>query len=151
MTFGRRWLDAAIGVVLVLLAVVGGVRWIDTTAQPVVIAQTAGPLVVVGLGLLFVATALLRRRWMLLPVGLVLTVALVQAVPTFFASATPGAQRAMTVMSVNLDYGQGNAVQVMNAVNARAADVLVLDPGHPRGRPWAGRRGPERRVAAPRG
>lgn len=126
MRVDGRWLDAAIGVVLVGLVLVGGLRWIDTTARPIVIAQTAGPFVVVGLGLLFAATMLVRRWWTLLPVGVVLSVALVQAVPAFLAGSHPGARRAMTVMSSNLDYGQANAEQVMAAVRARAADILVL-------------------------
>ncbi|MDN5789768.1 MAG: endonuclease/exonuclease/phosphatase family protein [Micrococcales bacterium] len=126
MRVNARWLDAAIGAVLVVLVLVGAARWIDTTARPIVIAQTGGPFVVVGLGLLFAVTVLLRRWWMLAPVAVVLSVALTQAVPTFLASTHPEAQRVMTVMSSNLDYGQANAEQLMAAVRARAADVLVL-------------------------
>ena len=121
-----RALDALIAVALVALAAVGSLRWLDVTWYPVVVAQTAGPFVVLGLGLLLVGTLLLRRWWLLLPVVVVTAVAATVAVPTFFAHTSPDARRALTVMSSNLRYGGANALQVMDAVRFHAVDVLVL-------------------------
>lgn len=111
---------------LVALAVVGALRWLDVTWYLVVVAQTAGPFVVVGLGLLLVLTLLLRRWWMLVPVVVVTLVAGTFAVPTFFAHTSPEARKGLTVMSSNLRYGGANALQVMDAVRFHDVDVLVL-------------------------
>ena len=121
----RRWLDATIGGVLVLLLLVGSLRWIDTTWRPVVVLQSVGPFVVVALGLLLVATLLLRRWWMLLPVGICAALAWAMALPTFFAHTVPGPGN-LTVMSANLYYGRANADHVMAAVRTHEVDVLVL-------------------------
>lgn len=122
----RHTLDVLIAVTLVALAVVGALRWLDVTWYPVVVAQTAGPFVAVGLGLLLVVTLLLRRWWMLVPVGALTLVAATFAVPPFFAHLSPEATRGLTVMSSNLRDGDANALQVMDAVRYRAVDVLVL-------------------------
>ncbi|MEO5745258.1 MAG: endonuclease/exonuclease/phosphatase family protein, partial [Terracoccus sp.] len=74
-----------IAVALLALAVVGALRWLDVTWYPVVVAQTAGAFVAVGLGLLLVVTLLLRRWWMLAPVGVLTVIAATFAVPPFFA------------------------------------------------------------------
>lgn len=121
----RRWLDAIIGALLVLLVLVGALRWVDTTWRPVVILQSVGPFVVVALGLLAVATLLLRRWWMLLPVGACAVAAWAMALPVFFAHTVPGPPN-FTVMAANLYFGQANADQVMAAVRDHGADVLVL-------------------------
>jgi len=118
-------LDLAIALALIIVAAVGSLRWLDTTSEPLVVLQTAGPLVVLGLLVLAVVTALLRRWWMLLPVGAALVVAAAMAVPAYFSSASPEAKRDLTVMAVNLDLGRTSAPQVMDAVRARAVDVLV--------------------------
>ncbi len=122
----RHTLDVLIAVALVALAMVGALRWLDVSWYPVVVAQTAGPFVAVGLGLLLVVTLLLRRWWLLVPVVVVTAVAATFAVPPFFAHTSPEATRALTVMSSNLRYGEANALQVMDAVRFRAVDVLVL-------------------------
>ena len=67
----RFLLDVAILVVLLGLCAAGTLRWIDTTAYLVVVLQTAAPFVAIGLLLLAVATAALRRWWMLLPLSLI--------------------------------------------------------------------------------
>ncbi|GAA2746123.1 endonuclease/exonuclease/phosphatase family protein [Terrabacter aerolatus] len=127
----RRWLDVAIGVVLVGLGAVGALRWWDSTAYVVVVLQTAGPFVVVGLGLLAVATLLLRRWWMLVPVVAVLVVASAVAAPAFRASTSPKADRDLTVMSANVWIGSANAAQLMDAVRFHSVDVLVVTEATP--------------------
>lgn len=122
----RSALDGLIAVALVALAVVGALRWLDVTWYPVVVVQTAGPFVFVGLGLLLVVTLLLRRWWMLVPVAIVTAVAATIAVPSFFAHTSPEAPKGLTVMSSNLRYGGANALQVMDAVRFHDVDVLVL-------------------------
>lgn len=124
LRWGRR-IDVAIAVALVGLAGVGSLRWLDVTAQPIVVLQTAGPFVGVGLLVLVVATALLRRWWMLLPTGVALVVALTLAVPGFFAHTSPGERPDLTVLEANLDYGRADAGQLMDAVRAHNVDVLV--------------------------
>lgn len=121
----QRWLDGIIGALLVLLVLVGALRWVDATWRPVVILQSLGPFVVIGLGLLFVGTLLVHRWWMLLPVGSCAAVAWAMALPTFFAHTVPGPAN-FTVMSANLYYGRANADQVMAAVRAHEVDALVL-------------------------
>lgn len=123
--FGRV-LDVAIGVLLVALAAVGALRWLDVTWPPVVIAQTAGPFVVVAVSLLFVVTLLLRRWWMLLPVAVVVAAAWFVALPSFFASGARDETVDLTVMSSNLRYGQANPEQLMDAVRFHSVDVLIV-------------------------
>lgn len=125
-----RWLgctlDVLIGVGLVVLVVTGTLRWLDVPWYPVVVAQTAGPFVVIGLGLLFAATLLLRRWWLLVPVTVAALGAGALVVPSFYAHTSPRAEVGLTVLSTNLRYGEANALQVMDAVRAHSVDVLVL-------------------------
>lgn len=121
-----RWLDRAIAGVLLLLLAVWALRWLDVAAYPVVVLQTAGPFVVIALVLLLVATALLRRWVLLVPVGVAAAAAVALAVPAFLSQADRGATRALTAMSANLGGGGADAVQVMDAVRLHAVDVLVL-------------------------
>ncbi|MEW1955880.1 endonuclease/exonuclease/phosphatase family protein [Terrabacter sp. NPDC080008] len=127
----RRALDLAIALVLVVLVAVGALRWLDSTAYVVVVLQTTGPFVVVGLGLLTVATLLLRRWWMLVPVVAALAVAATVAAPAFRTTTTPKAERALTVMAANTWIGSANAEQLMEAVRYRSVDVLVLTEATP--------------------
>ncbi|MGO4597868.1 endonuclease/exonuclease/phosphatase family protein [Terrabacter sp. 2RAF25] len=122
----RRWLDVAIAVVLLALAGVGALRWVDSTAYLVVVLQTAGPFVLIGLALLTVAALVLRRWAMALPVVVALAVAIAVAAPSFRASSTPKADPDLTVMSANVWIGSANANQLMDAVRFHAVDVLVL-------------------------
>ncbi|MER7071123.1 endonuclease/exonuclease/phosphatase family protein [Terrabacter sp. NPDC000476] len=127
---GRR-VDVAVLVVLLALVAVGALRWLDTTAYAVVVLQTAGPFVVVGLLLLAVATAVLRRWRVLVPVVAALAVGGGLAVPTFLASSSPKADTDVTVMAANLWVGQANSTQLMDAVRYHAVDVLVLTEATP--------------------
>lgn len=122
----RWWLDVAIGVALVLLVGMGALRWLDSTAYLVVVIQSGAPFVVVGLVLLTVATLLLRRWWMLVPVVAALAVAMSLVVPTYLSHASPKADRDLTVMAANLHLGQANPLQLMDAVRYHSVDVLVL-------------------------
>ncbi|TQM62728.1 endonuclease/exonuclease/phosphatase family protein [Humibacillus xanthopallidus] len=122
----RRLTDVALLVVLLGLVAVGALRWVDTTAYPVVVLQTAAPFVAIGLLLLTVLTAALRRWWVLLPVGVALVVAATQVAPAFVSHASPDATRDLTVMSSNLRVGRAQPTQLMDAVRFHAVDVLVL-------------------------
>lgn len=122
----RRWLDAAIALVLLVLVAVGALRWLDSTAYVVVVLQTAGPFVLIGLGLLLVAT-LVGRRWvMAAPVVIALAVAVTVAAPAFRASSSPKVEPDLTVMSANVWIGSANVNQLMDAVRFHSVDVLVL-------------------------
>jgi endonuclease/exonuclease/phosphatase (EEP) superfamily protein YafD len=122
----RRLTDVAILVVLLGLVAVGALRWVDTTAYPVVVLQTAAPFVAIGLLLLTLLTVALRRWWVLVPVGVALAVAATQVVPAFVSHASPDATRDLTVMSSNLRVGRAQPTQLMDAVRFHAVDVLVL-------------------------
>ncbi|EWT03486.1 endonuclease/exonuclease/phosphatase [Intrasporangium oryzae NRRL B-24470] len=122
----RRRIDVGLAVVLVALAAVGGLRYLDVTVQPVVVLQTAGPFVAIGLLLLLVLTLVLRRWWMAVPVVVALGVAASLAVPQFFSHTSPKVERDLTVMSANLLYGGADAQQLMDAVRYHGVDVLVL-------------------------
>jgi endonuclease/exonuclease/phosphatase (EEP) superfamily protein YafD len=130
----RRWVDLGIAAVLVVLVAVGAARWLDTTVQPIIVLQTAGPFVVIGLLILLVLTATLRRWWMLLPVALAGGVAAAVALPGWFAHTSPEAPRDLTVMAVNLSYGRADPDQVADAVRARSVDVLVATEVTPEAR-----------------
>ena len=121
----RRWVDLGIAAALVVLVAAGAARWLDTTAQPVIVLQTAGPFAAIGLLGLLVATALLRRWWMLLPVTVAVVVAATMALPDWFAHTSPQAPRDLTVMAVNLSFGRADPDQVAEAVRAHSVDVLV--------------------------
>ncbi|MFD1052735.1 endonuclease/exonuclease/phosphatase family protein [Terrabacter terrigena] len=122
----RRWLDVAIALVLLVLVAVGALRWLDSTAYLVVVLQTAGPFVLIGL-LLLTVTALVLRRWVTaIPVAVALAVAVAVAAPGFRASTSPKAEADLTVMSANVWVGAANANQLMAAVRFHAVDVLVL-------------------------
>jgi endonuclease/exonuclease/phosphatase (EEP) superfamily protein YafD len=121
-----RWLDAAIALVLLVLAAVGALRWLDSTAYLVVVLQTAGPFVLIGLGLLLAATLVLRRWVMAIPVAVALAVAVAVAAPAFRASTSPKVEPDLTVMSANVWVGAANANQLMDAVRFHSVDVLVL-------------------------
>ncbi|MCU1538703.1 MAG: Endonuclease/exonuclease/phosphatase [Humibacillus sp.] len=113
-------------VVLALLVVTGALRWVDTTAYPVVVLQTAAPFVAIGLLLLAVVTALLRQWWVLVPVVVALAVAGTLVAPTFARTNDPEAVRDFTVMAANLRVGMARPEQLMDAVRFRAVDVIVL-------------------------
>jgi endonuclease/exonuclease/phosphatase (EEP) superfamily protein YafD len=127
----RRWLDVLIGVTLLVLAGVGALRWLDSTAYVVVVLQTAGPFVLIGLVLLTVGALLLRRWWMALPVALALAVAVTVAAPSFRSSTSPEVEPDLTVMSANVWIGAANADQLMDAVRFHSVDVLVLTEATP--------------------
>lgn len=122
----RRVADVAALVLLLLLLAVAALRGLDSTAYPVVVLQTAGPFVVVGLVLLTAATLLLRRWAVAVPVVAATVVALVVAAPAWSSSTSPRADKDLTVLSVNLHEGKGNPLQIMDAVRYHAVDVLVL-------------------------
>lgn len=122
----RRRLDLALAGVLVVLVVVGALRWVDGAAYPLVVLQRTGPFVVIGLLLLALVAALLRRWLLLAPTAVAVVVSLAIALPGFFSSASPKATKDLTVMAANLHEGHADAAQVMEAVRARAVDVLVL-------------------------
>jgi endonuclease/exonuclease/phosphatase (EEP) superfamily protein YafD len=122
----RAVADVAILVVLLGLLAVGALRWVDTTAYPLVVLQTAAPFVAIGVLLLTVVTVALRRWWVLVPVGLALVVTATQVVPAFVSQASPEATRDLTVMASNLRVGQAQPTQLMDAVRFHAVDVLVL-------------------------
>lgn len=121
----RRWLDVGLGAVLILLVAIGATRWFDSTAQPIIVLQTAGPFVAIALLGLLALTALLRRWWMLVPVAAAVVVAAALALPGWFAHSSPDASRDLTVMAVNLSYGRADPDHVVDAVRAHAVDVLV--------------------------
>lgn len=127
----RRRLDVGLAALLVLLVAVGGMRWLDVTFQPVVVAQTAGPFVAIGLLALLLLTLVLRRWWMAVPVAIAVAVAATVAVPPFFAHASPKSARDLTVMAANLRFGGGDAQQLMDAVRYQGVDVLVLTEATP--------------------
>jgi endonuclease/exonuclease/phosphatase (EEP) superfamily protein YafD len=122
----RRRVDVTILLALAVLVAVGATRWLDWTFQPVTVLQTAGPLVVLALLVLVVATALLRRWVPLMAVTAVFVVAAGMAVPSYFAHTRPNASRDLTVMSANLLIGGANPKQLIDAVRAHDVDVLVL-------------------------
>ena len=76
--------------------------------------------------LLAVATALLRRWWVLVPVVVALAVVGALVAPAFERSNSPDAVRDLTVMASNLRVGLARSEQLMDAVRFRAVDVLVL-------------------------
>lgn len=122
----RRSIDAALAGALLVLAAVGALRWVDVASPSVVTLQAWGPFVLVGLLLVTMATALLRRWRLLVAAAVALGVALSIALPGLFSHASPKATKALTVMAANLGEGRADPTQLMAAIQARDVDVAVL-------------------------
>lgn len=126
MQGGRRLLGIVLGVALAALTGCVVLRWVDAASMPVAVIQALFP-VVVAATILVATTALVCRYRRL---------ALVGAVPAVTGLALAGASLVphtaqlgpgqVTVLSTNIQFGQGSAEDVVAAVRAHHADVAVV-------------------------
>ncbi|MEP6648935.1 MAG: endonuclease/exonuclease/phosphatase family protein [Lapillicoccus sp.] len=124
----RRGLAAVLGLALVLLTVAFALRWVDVATRQVAAVQAVVP--VTGAGIVVVTLlALVCRFRGLATVGAVPSaVAVVLAVASFglTADASAGSAETVTVFSSNLEFGGGNADDVVKGVRDHEADIVVL-------------------------
>jgi endonuclease/exonuclease/phosphatase (EEP) superfamily protein YafD len=124
----RRGLAVVLGLALVLLTVAFALRWVDVATREVAAGQAVVPITgagVVGVTLLALVCGLRR----LALVGAVPSaVAVGLAVASFGLTATPSSDGAETVtlLSSNLEFGAGNADDIVKGVRDHHADVVVL-------------------------
>jgi len=124
----RRGLAAVLGLALLVLTVAFAMRWVDVATREVAAVQAVVP--ITGCGIVLVTlVALAFRLWGLATVGAVPgVVAIVLAVASFGLTPTPSAADAakVTVFSSNLEFGGGNAADIVQGVRDHRADVAVL-------------------------
>jgi endonuclease/exonuclease/phosphatase (EEP) superfamily protein YafD len=128
VTAVRRTFAAALGVVLVLLAAALGLRWVDVASRAVAAVQAVVP--VAGAAVVVVTLLALVcgfRRLLLAGLALSLVVAALAVGGYRPASGPAGRDDArVTVLSSNLEFGGGDASQLVSAVRSVRADVVVL-------------------------
>jgi endonuclease/exonuclease/phosphatase (EEP) superfamily protein YafD len=120
---------AVLGLALLLLTVAFATRWLDVASREVAAVQAVVP--VTGAGVVLVALLALAcglPRLALVAavpgaVAVVLAVASLGMIPTASAAA---AGEAVTVFSSNLEFGGGNADDVVRGIRDHSADVVVL-------------------------
>jgi endonuclease/exonuclease/phosphatase (EEP) superfamily protein YafD len=123
----RRGVAAVLTLVLFVLLVAFALRWIDVPTPEIAAVQAVFP--VIGAGVLAVTLLALvcRFRRLALLGALPSAVVVVLAVTSLGLTPTPTATAdPVTVVSSNLEFGGGNAADVMAAVRDQAADVVVL-------------------------
>ena len=137
----RRALDLGLAAVLVVLVAVGWGRCAGSTRRLTRSSwlQTAGPFVAIGLLLLLLLARVLRRWWMLLPVGLAVAVAATLVVPAFISHASPKRPATSPVMSANLRFGGAMPSRSWTPCASRGS-TSSCSPRRPRRRSTASRR-----------
>lgn len=103
-----------------------GLRWVDTTAVPVVVVQSALPLFG-GAALLLGVVAALLRGWRATAVACVLALAFGAAgLPAVRRGTVPPRDGDLVVLAANLEYGSADPDSLMAAVRRLRPDVVVL-------------------------
>jgi len=110
-------------VVLVLLV---GVRWVDSSVGIVVVLQSMVPLVGVPVAVLTVITAFARRWRLTVASAALLAVCAAMVVPSMLRHTVPPGADDVVVMSTNLEYGGADAPALISAVREHRVDVLVM-------------------------
>ncbi len=119
-------MGALLVVVLLVLAVATASRWLDVAQAPIAAVQAARPLV----GLAAVATMVValaaQRTWEGAAAVALVAVHVAIWLPTRLADpAVPGSHD-VVVMASNMEYGSADASTLVELVEARQVDVLVL-------------------------
>jgi endonuclease/exonuclease/phosphatase family metal-dependent hydrolase len=129
----RRILGLVAALVLVGLVGLTVARFVHTEVRWLILLASFSPYAVIGavvllLGCLIALRGVRRRAWMAVAAAVALVCLVVQAwsqLPLFVGGAQ--GKPDLTVMTSNLEYGQGDAATVVRAVAERNVDVLVLE------------------------
>lgn len=127
---GRPTLRRASGILLGVIA--GGLslgvatRWVDVVSPAWAAVQSLVPLWCLALIAVVALSAALRHRRTVLVGAIPAVVALVLLAVPFRSQTVDPSPDEVTVMSANLEYGQADAGEVVAAVRAHTASVLVL-------------------------
>jgi len=114
------WVGLVVAVPLI------GVRWVDSSAGPVVVLQSVVPVAGVLVAVLAVVAAVTRRWVLTVATGALLALCATIAVPSFFGHTVAPGPDDLVVMSSNLEYGGADARSLVNAAREHHVDVLVL-------------------------
>lgn len=124
----RRGLAVVLGFGLLLFTIALALRWVDVATREVAAVQAVVPVTGAGVVLLTLS-ALALRFWRLALVGAVPSlVAVVLAIASFGLTTTPagGGAGTVTLLSSNLEFGGGNAEDIVAGVREHRADIVVL-------------------------
>jgi len=128
VVFLRRLVPVGLWVALAVLTGAFALRWVDVATREVAAVQAVVP--VTGVGIVLVTlTALVGRFRRLVVAGTVVSVAVgtlaVAALLPISTGVAAGGQP-VTVLSSNMEFGAADAGQLVAAVRARHANVVVL-------------------------
>jgi endonuclease/exonuclease/phosphatase (EEP) superfamily protein YafD len=124
----RRGLAVVLGLALLLLTVAFALRWVDVATREVAAVQAVVPLTGAGVVVVTLLALVCGLRRLALVGALPSAVAVVLAIASFGLTTTPsaGGAETVTVLSANLEFGGGNAQDVVQGVRDHQADVVVL-------------------------
>ena len=124
----RRGLAVVLGLALVVLTVAFAMRWVDVATREVAAVQAAVPITGAGVVVVTLLALVCGLRRLALVGAVPGAVAVVLAVASFGLTAAPsgGGAETVTVLSSNLEFGGGNADDVVKGVRDHQADVVVL-------------------------
>lgn len=124
----RRGLAVVLWPALLLLTVAFALRWVDVATREVAAVQAVVPITGAGVVVVTLLALVCGLRRLALVGALPSAVAVVLAVASFGLTAIPSAGGAdtVTILSSNLEFGGGNAEDVVQGVRDRGADVVVL-------------------------
>lgn len=126
MTGARRAAVACCWAGLLGCAAALALRWVDSTAVPVVVVQSALPLFGAATVLLAVVAALLRG-WRPLAAACALALAFgATGLPAVRSHTVPARDGDLVVLAANLEYGGADPDSLMAAVRRLRPDVVVL-------------------------
>jgi endonuclease/exonuclease/phosphatase (EEP) superfamily protein YafD len=124
----RRGLAVVLGLALVVLTVAFAMRWVDVATREVAAVQAVVPITGAGVVVVTLLALVCGLRRLALVGAVPGAVAVVLAVASFGLTAAPsgGGAETVTVLSSNLEFGGGNADDVVKGVRDHQADVVVL-------------------------
>ena len=130
MTALRRVVAAGLAVTLAVLTLALALRWVDVATREVAALQAVVPVWGAGIvGVTLVALVLRFRRLVVAGAlaSLVVVVLGVGAVlPASGSAPAPAGAPSVTVLSSNMEFGGADAAQLVAAVRAQHADVVVF-------------------------
>ena len=124
----RRGLAVVLGLALVVLTIAFACRWVDVATREVAAVQAVVPITGSGVVVVTLVALVCGLRRLALVGAVPSAVAVGLAVASFGLTATPsaGTDETVTLLSSNLEFGGGNADDIVKGVRDHHADVVVL-------------------------
>ena len=124
----RRGAAVVLVPALLLLTVAFALRWVDVATREIAAVQAVVPITGGGIVVVTLFALVCGLRRVALVGAVPSVVAVVLAVSSFGLAATPtaGGSETVTLLSSNLEFGAGNAEDIVQGVHDRKADVVVL-------------------------